>query len=232
MQKTPVRDLQLSLSRSEAQTGTSVLSALLHLAQISLTEIPDRLGLPARFAATGRMRGTGPGVSFTQSIEALERDHPIELAFPFEGSAHVGGAAWLASDLIAKGDQSALAKLHWKAGADDLPMHTHTRSDRFIVVLKGRGFFHISSQPIERFDGSEVRTIAARENDVFLFTRDVVHTFSTAEHSMTLLSCHLPYIPLDDQDQCALPEFRWIARDQLGRTAPRITATGWSPLVA
>jgi len=232
MQISPSREHELELFCAPSASGTSVLTSLLHLAQTSLTEIPARLGLSVRFAATGRIRGTGPGVSFTQSIEALERDHPIELAFPFEGSDHVGGAAWLASDLIAKGDRSALAKLHWKAGADDLPMHTHTRSDRFIVVHKGRGFFHISGQPIGSFDGSDVRTIAARENDVFLFTRDVVHTFSTAEHSMTLLSCHLPYIPLDDQEQYALPETKWIARDQLSQTAPRITATGWSPLVA
>ena len=232
MQISPSREHELEFSCAPLASGTSALSALLTLAQTSLSEIPARLGVPARFAATGRMRGTGPGVSFSRSIEALERDHPIELKFPFEGSAHVGGAAWLASDLIAKGDPSALAKLHWKAGADDLPMHTHTRSDRFIVVLKGRGFFHISGQPIGTFDGSDVRTIAAREGDVFLFTRDVVHTFSTAEHSMTLLSCHLPYIPLDDQEQYALPETRWIARDHLGRTALRITATGWSPLVA
>jgi quercetin dioxygenase-like cupin family protein len=205
---------------------------LLALARSSVVAVPERLGLdPGRFAATGRIRGTGPGVSFSRAVAVLEAAWPLTLRFPFEGSELVGGAAWVASDLTDPADDGAVVKLHWKAGADDLPMHTHIGSSRFIVVVGGRGFFHLSDRTAEAFDGSDVRTIAARRNDVFLFTPGVVHTFSTAEEGMTLLSCHLPYIPLDHPGQYALPDFRWTAANNLLPQTARVAATGWSPLV-
>lgn len=211
--------------------GTETLARLLRMA----TEAVDALnhgshGTPT--AACTRIRGTGPGVSFAELVRRLESDHPIELAFPFEGSARVGGAVWLASDLLEPINTAALAKLHWKAGARDLPMHVHTSSDRFIIVLEGRGFFHVSNQGLDAFDGGSAQTIAARERDVFLFTRDVVHTFSTAEHSMTLLSAQLPFIPFDDATQYALPAHRWTAAEHLDPADSRVRLMpGWTSLI-
>jgi len=39
-----------------------------------------------------------------------------------------------------------------------------------------------------------------------MFRRGVVHTFSTAEHSLTLLSYHQPFIELDDPEQYMLTD--------------------------
>lgn len=163
-----------------------------------------------------RLRGTGPGVSFRRLVTKLEADYPIELRYPFEENERVGGAIWPGS-LAEKDSPHALMKLRWEAGANDLPMHTHEHSDRFIIVLKGRGFFHFSNEAggIEGFTGSEVRTVAARERDVFLFRRGTVHTFSTFDAPMELLSCHLPFIPLDDLRQYTLPIVRWTAGENL-----------------
>ncbi len=193
----------------------------------------DPSQLPHPFAAAGRVRGTGPGVSFSGLVAELEAAHPLDLVFPFEGSDRVGGAAWVASELMTQDDPRGIAKLRWDPGADDLPMHAHMTSDRFIVVLEGRGFFHASGQPLDAFDGTDVRTIAARRHDVFAFTRGVVHTFSTGQtEGMTLLSVHLPYIALGDPEQYALPEVRWIARERLEASSSRITAVGWERLIA
>jgi len=234
MQPNHSSDTTYPLGIDSPLTGSSVLASLLALARRSLKEMPRALALPGdRFAATGRIRGTGPGVSFSAAVAALEHAWPVELVFPFEGSALVGGAAWPASELLGPDEDAAAVKLRWEPGADDLPMHTHTSSDRFIVVLQGRGFYHVSGQSVETFDGSNVRTIAARQHDVFAFTRDVVHTFSTSpDEGMTLLSVHLPFVPLDDPKQYALPHFRWTARERLDASDSRITAGGWSPLVA
>lgn len=224
-------DLSLDLPPGNPD-GPSVLRALLGLARRASSGVPARLGCdPDRFAATGRIRGTGPGVSFGAAVAALETAWPLTLRSPFEGSDRVGGAAWVARDLIDPNDNGAVVKLHWEAGADDLPMHVHIGSSRLLIVVGGRGFFHVSDRTVETFDGSDVRTIAARRNDVFLFTPGVVHTFSTAEEPMTLLSCHLPYIPLDDPGQYTLPAFRWTASARMGDRPPCATATGWSALV-
>ncbi len=187
-------------------------------------------GLDTGSARVGRLRGTGPGVSFTRQIEVLEREHPRELAFPFEGSDRVGGACWSGPELLGPSCDAAVAKLQWRDGAGDLPMHVHEHSDRCIVVLEGRGFFHVSQQGLPHFDGTQVRTIAARQHDVFVFTRGVVHTFSTSGSPMTLISVQLPFLAFDDPRQYTLPRVRWTAQESL-RGDGEIAVGGWEQLV-
>lgn len=191
--------------------GVEFLEALLHGSHRALETLRSHSDSPC--AALGRVRGTGRGVSFSGFVAGLEADHPIELRYPFEGSEQVGGAVWRGDELLHADHTDALAKLHWKPGAVDLPMHAHECSDRLIIVLEGRGFFHVTDEPIDRFTGNAVRTVPARERDVFAFTRGVVHTFSTAHTGMTLLSCQLPFLPFDDPRQYTLPNVLWKAVD-------------------
>lgn len=207
--------LTLNVPHGAEPLGTRVLVAILNLAGDTLSharQVAEQAG-QTRFAAVGRLRGTGRGVHFSRLLAALEEHHPIQLVSPFEDSHLVAGAAWEGPSLIGPGCTAALANLRWSAGADDLPMHVHDHSDRFIIVDKGRGYFHVSDQPIDRFDGRSVRTVPARERDVFVFTRGVVHTFSTTEEPMTLLSCQLPYLPFNDPHQFRIPQTRWIAKE-------------------
>jgi mannose-6-phosphate isomerase-like protein (cupin superfamily) len=203
--------LELRGNSGGALSGAEVLQGVLALAEAALVRLAKAGPQPK--AVLGRLRGRGRGVHFRDLVSVLEREHPIELRSPFEDSHLVAGAAWDASTIVGGNVSGALAKLRWSAGADDLPMHVHEHSDRFIIVQEGRGFFHVSDQDVDRFDGSDVRSIPARERDVFLFTRGVVHTFSTAKEPMTLLSCQLPYLPFDDPRQYRLPRHRWTARD-------------------
>ena len=88
----PLPTAPLTLPHCRPATGRDVLSALLASAHTTFDEI--RRGCPdRRVAAMGTVRGTGPGVSFAELAGILERDHPVELRYPFEGSEHVGGAA-------------------------------------------------------------------------------------------------------------------------------------------
>lgn len=199
--------LELKIPPGPEPPGEAVLRGLLYMAQEALDRLRVRTDQPT--AALGRIRGTGRGVSFGRLVERLEADHPIKLTSPFEGSEKVAGAVWESGHSGAP----ALAKLRWDAEATDLPMHVHEHSDRFIIVLEGRGYFHLTSQDLGAFDGSSVRTVPARERDVFVFTRGVVHTFSTDRSPMVLLSCQSPYLPFDDPKQYTLPHYRWRARD-------------------
>jgi mannose-6-phosphate isomerase-like protein (cupin superfamily) len=211
--------MTLDVPRGAAPMGTRVLHGLLDLGQAVVERLRERSPAP-RLAGVTRLRGTGRGVHFSELVDALERDHPLELRSPFECSELVAGAVWPPRSL--GGHTSALAKLRWWAGADDLPMHVHDHSDRCIIVLSGRGYFHISDQPIERFDGTDVRSVPARERDVFAFTRGVVHTFSTAREPMVLLSAQLPYTAFDDPQQYRMPAHRWIARENPERVPATI----------
>lgn len=199
--------LELRTPQGPEPPGEAVLEGLLSMAQEALDRLRARTDQPT--AALGRIRGTGRGVSFGRLIERLEADHPINLVSPFEGSGKVAGAVWKPEHA----GSPALAKLRWDARATDLPMHVHEHSDRFIIVLEGRGYFHVTNQDLGAFDGSAVRTVPARERDVFVFTRGVVHTFSTDRSPMVLLSCQAPYLPFDDARQYTLPHYRWRARD-------------------
>ncbi len=212
--------LPFVLPRGSAPHGTRVLEGLLDLAQAVLDRLREQSRSP-RIAAVTRLRGTGRGIHFSELVADLEREHSLELESPFEGSDLVAGAVWPPIKSAA-GTPAALAKLRWSAGADDLPMHVHDHSDRCIFVLSGRGYFHICDQPVERFDGSDVRSIPARERDVFAFTRGVVHTFSTASEPMVLLSAQLPFLPFDHPEQYRLPGYRWVARENPERVPASI----------
>lgn len=191
-----------------ASAATKACRELLLLAANATSSVENRL-------AFGRIRGTGPGVSFGSAIQAMETAHPLALQSPFEGSERVSGAVWDPKEILSDTTVgAAIAKLRWAPHANDLPMHIHDHSDRFIVVLKGRGFFHWSDSEFDMFDGSDVQTIAARERDVFVFKRGLVHTFSTADHPMTLISVQSPYISFEDPHQYRLPSYRWHAAEQ------------------
>lgn len=217
--------LTLSMNGTDSRPGYRVLQSLLSTGEQALANLRSRTGRD-EVAGFGRLRGTGPGVSFAALAAELEEALPRELVYPFEGSQRVGGAVWMGS-LLQPALPSSLAKLRWEAGADDLPMHVHEHSDRCIFVLEGRGYFHASPDRLATFSGKRVHTIAARERDMFVFTRGVVHTFSTLDHPMTLLSCQLPFLPFQDPRQYTLPRSIWTARDQLCR-AGNVINLDWS----
>lgn len=216
--------LRLALATDKRPLGTKVLEGLLGMASDAVRHVQEspQYRRTPRVAAVGRLRGTGRGIHFRDFVTALEQAHPIHLATPFEGSQLVAGAAWDAGAIVGSGAEGALAKLRWSAGADDLPMHVHEHSDRFIIVHQGRGYFHVTDESVEEFTGKTVRSIPARERDVFLFTRGVVHTFSTADEPMTLLSCQLPFLPFDDPRQYRLPVHLWTARENPEQFPPTV----------
>lgn len=82
------------------------------------------------------------------------------------------------------------------------------------------------------FEGSDrVRSVPARERDVFLFTRGTVHTFSTGPDPMMLLSCQLPFLPFDDPRQYRLPAVRWTAKEHRHDDCPAVGCDpAWSVL--
>ena len=220
----------LDFPRIELQLGTTgtpgerVLAGILAMASTALERLHAecrRRGC-TRLAAVGRLRGTGRGIHFRDLVGALEAERPLKLVSPFENSERVAGAVWTTAVPAGTTGPAALAKLRWSAGADDLPMHVHDLSDRVIVVDKGRGYFHVSGQPAEEFDGTSVRTIPARERDVFIFTRGIAHTFSTLHEPLDLLSVQSPFLAFDDPRQYRLPKHVWKARDNPEATEPKV----------
>ena len=209
--------------------GTRVLQALASLAERALTGLNEQCG-GHPMALVSRMRGTGRGVSLSATLAAIDADHPLEVHYPFEGSNRVGGAVWIPVNMgIPTG--ASIAKLLWMNHANDLPMHVHEHSDRFIIVRSGRGYFHVTDESADGFTGTRVRSIPARERDVFLFTRGVVHTFSTDAEPMELLSCQLPYIPFDDPRQFRLPSVSWTANEPESYQAGIRCDAAWDSLV-
>jgi len=204
---------------------TEVSVPLDHDTGLDITESLIRSGLRAvesledegthALLARGVLRGSRLGESFAAMIDLLDHADPVRLRSPFEGSDLVSGGVHTP---VRKGDRDyAVARLRWSSCAADLPLHTHEHSDRVIVVLRGRGFFHWSDQTLDVFDGTSVRTVAARELDGFVFRRGLLHTFSTAGSHMELVSCQLPFLPFDDPRQYTLPprpSHRWVPRSE------------------
>lgn len=158
--------------------------------------------LPACAGLMTRVRGTGPGVAFGDVVRALETA-PHTWSTPFENSANVSGAVIRGAEVSGPERSDAFLLLRFEPGAKDLPLHLHADSDRFIFTIGGRGFFHLSPDPLNRRIGRRIRHIPVRDRDVLMFRRGTVHTFSTAEHPLLLLSYHSPYVPLEDARQYA-----------------------------
>jgi len=182
-------------------------------------------------AAIGRIRGTGPGVSFGRIVEDLESRYPIILQRPFEGVSSIAGGVWDLADLLRIETDRALLKLCFDPGTDQLPFHSHDGSERVIFVLGGRGFFHVADGSLSGFSERNVRTIPVRSRDALVFTRGTVHTFSATSEPLTLLSYHRPYVPLEDPRQFTVVESRLSPRDLQHRSANVSCDPAWTLLV-
>ena len=160
--------------------------------------------LPDRVALMTRVRGTGPGVSFGSVVSALQ-SAVVGWICPFEGCMTARGSVLRGADLVGPERDDAFLLLRFAPHTLDLPLHTHEDSDRFICAIEGRGFFHVSPDPLEAGPSRRLHHAAVRDRDALMFRRGTVHTFSTAEHPLTLLSYHSPYISLADERQYTLP---------------------------
>ncbi len=213
----------LVLEIDDSATGEAILEAVLRLGDTACTRLVTEFPNPVSLIS--RMRGTGPGTSFGAIIDRMEAALPVELQSPFEGSDAVAGAVW-----PQLGRLDGLMKLRFSAGAVDLPLHAHRHSARFIMVLEGRGFHHVSASPLDHFDGSDVRTVPIRERDVLLFSPDVIHTFSTDREALTLLSYHSPFVPLEDPGQYTLPPTVVLPRELRHEQARPACDPAWNVL--
>jgi mannose-6-phosphate isomerase-like protein (cupin superfamily) len=192
-----------SISPDAARSGRHAYFALAEAAGSYLSRLDTHCGVDShRYGAmVTRIRGTGPGVSFGSLIDAIQSDLAVNYETPFEGSLNVSGAALPASAILDEDRDDGFLFLRFSPGTRDLPLHIHPRSDRFIFVIGGRGFFHVTGDPLDAVRPNRIRHVPARDRDVFMFRRGVVHTFSTAEHELLLLSYHRPFIALDDDSQ-------------------------------
>jgi len=149
---------------------------------------------------------------------------------PFEGTETVAGGVWNLPKLLGKPVETGLIKLRFSAGTGDLPLHAHLHSDRFIMVLAGRGFYHVTDEPVDTFTGTRVRSVPVRSRDALVFSRGVVHTFSAPTEPLVLLSFHEPFIPLDEPGQYTLPGTVLRPRDLVPGLAQVALDPAWNVL--
>jgi hypothetical protein len=194
------------IDSSAARDPIEAYLALADAASFYLHRLGDAEGteqFPRRSAFVTRVRGTGPGVSFGSLLSAI-RTLPLQWSCPFEGSHNVSGAEVRGEQLLGADRTDGFLFLRFAPGTQDLPLHIHPSSDRFIFAIGGRGFFHLTADPLDAVVPSRVNHIPVRDRDALMFRRGAVHTFSTAEHELLLLSYHQPFVTLDDPAQYAV----------------------------
>jgi quercetin dioxygenase-like cupin family protein len=199
----------------EATSGKRALAQIFELGQVALKAMAAeaRGGLLApRWLHLGQAEIGADGATLRCLVAAAEQEYPLELKGPFEGTETIAGAVWSGRELLGPERNDGIAKLRFGRGTLDLPMHVHAHSDRFIVVLEGEGFFHVSHEPFEGFTAREIRSIPVKALDVLIFLRGLVHTFSAPSQDLLLLSHHSPLIPFDDPRQYRVPRVHWCPR--------------------
>lgn len=145
-------------------------------------------------------------------LEDILTNYPLELTSPFEETASIAGGLWSGRSLFGPTYDDALAKLRFNAASLDLPLHTHDHSDRFILVAAGSGHFWWSDETRNSFSGRSIESRPVRPGDALIFTRGLLHTFSSPDEELLLLSFHSPEIAFADPRQYTLPAFRWTPR--------------------
>lgn len=186
--------------------------------------------LPGRIALNTRVRGTGPGVALGEVIDQFLQ---LTTAWqcPFEGSENVSGAELPAASILHEERDDGFLLLKFRPRTLDLPLHVHDDSERFIYVIGGRGFFHVSDKLLEAADDSSLRHVPARDRDVIMFRRGTAHTFSTAEHELHLLSYHRPFIPIVSPNQYRAAQPPRCPREFLSAARGKVSFdAGWNSL--
>jgi quercetin dioxygenase-like cupin family protein len=84
-----------------------------------------------------------------------------------------------------------LVKFQKNTGIEKLGLHQHNYSDRQIVVLDGSGKFHY---------GNDQKEVPVKSGIYLQFPRGTIHTFTTEDEDMTVLSIHRPFISLEDEN--------------------------------
>ncbi len=166
--------------------------------------VPD-----GRALFVGQLPGWVEGTRLRAFMDEVEREHPIFPEAPFEGTERIAGAVWLAAEHLGEVADDGVAKLRFAPDTDDLPLHTHEQSERFIFCLAGRGRFHYSRETLRAFGGSDVQYVDIRVGSFVLFSRDVLHTFSASERGVVLISYQSPSVPFEDPEQYTLPLVNW-----------------------
>ena len=89
-------------------------------------------------------------------------------------------------------DGILLVRFQKNTGIEKLGLHQHNHSDRQIVVLDGSGTFHY---------GIDRQEVSVGTGIYLQFPRGTIHTFTTKDEDMTVLSIHRPFVSLEDE-QC------------------------------
>ncbi|MEM7316746.1 MAG: cupin domain-containing protein [Planctomycetota bacterium] len=138
-----------------------------------------------------------------QAVEGL-KDYSVQLRSPFEDVASISGGVWKGQDIFNERRNDAIVKLEFAPNTTKLPMHSHSQSDRCILILSGSGTFEFSPNSTQH-DAQRISR-PVKPGCVIAFTRNVVHTFKTKDERLVLLSYHSPFIPLDSPDQFTIAE--------------------------
>ena len=162
-----------------------------------------------RACFVGQLPGWIEGAKLRAFMHGVELRHPIRPETPFEGTERIAGAAWLASRDLGEDADDGIAKLCFAPNTASLPLHTHEQSERFIFCLQGRGTFHYCRCPLDRFDGGGVCDVPVRAGSFVLFSRKLLHTFSSCRPGMALISYQAPSLAFDAPDQYTLPKVSW-----------------------
>ena len=171
-----------------------------------------------RACFVGQLPGWIKGATLRTFMHRVELEHPIRPKAPFEGTERIAGAAWLASHELGEDADDGIAKLCFAPNTANLPLHTHEQSERFIFCLQGRGTFHFCCTPLHAFDGTDVRSVPIRPGEFVLFSRNILHTFSSWRPGMILISYQAPSLPFDHIDQYTLPSGISISGSVLSMT--------------
>ncbi len=185
------------VSEEDGGDGVDVLGAWFRMMRAAIERALEAAS-GAAVVRFGRLREASKWGTAKALHKGLRETHPIRVESGFEGNPGVEGGAWRPNG----GGDDGLVHLRFAAGTEDLPLHVHEFSDRLLVVTSGVGMFHYLP---DAENTRELRSVVVETGDAVLFTRGVVHTFTSPIDDLTLLSYHAPFFEFDDTRQFTIP---------------------------
>ena len=163
--------------------------------------------------------------TFDTLIASIKRRFPRVLGQVFRTPLEIdaiNASFWSGTEIQGRNRGDALINMVFSERCSDLPLHCHPFSDRVIFVIRGSGYGYFCPFEIQDYNPATIGRVQVRQGDILCYPCSTLHTFSTMDEPIELLTYHSKFVPFDDERQYDVLSDVWTPKETASvHTFPR-----------